>query len=259
MPFTLAHPAAVMPLRRFKYLPTAALIVGSMSPDVPYYAPARVYAALRDTHTLYGSIVLCIPLGLFALAFGLLMRRPLTALMTERARWVALRAAQRFTARPANWLLAVPALLIGSWTHILWDSFTHSGTWVVRRVDVLSAQISLFGFYTGEVNHVLQYVSSVIGLAVLAYWYAQVAAEAPPEVRAVSGTNSRFRWLILSLVAVTAAVVGTLAVTLHHRDLTFYGMTYLLLTRTLAWFMLLYVLAGTIVTLTERPQAQLES
>ena len=259
MPFTLAHPAAVMPLRRLKSLPTAALIVGSMTPDVPYYAPGRIYSLLRDTHSLYGSFVLCIPLGLFVIAFALLMRRPLTALMTERARWVSLRAAERFAARPINWLFAIPALLIGSWTHIVWDSFTHPGTWMVRRVDVLSEQISVFGLYTGEVSHVLQYASSVIGLAVLGYWYAQVAAEAPPEVRALSGSGSRARWLILSLVAVAAAVVGTLVVRLHHHDLTFYGMAYLLLTRTLAWFVLLYVMAGTLMSLSGRTQPQLQS
>ncbi len=187
------------------------------------------------------------------------MRRPLTALMTERARWVSLRAAERFAARPINWLFAIPALLIGSWTHILWDSFTHPGAWGVRRVDALSEQVSLFGFYTGEMSHVMQYASSAIGLAVVGYWYAQVAAEAPPGVSTSSAHSSRFRWLVLSLVAVAAAGAGVLAVRLHHQDLTFYATTYMLLTRTLGWFMLLYVLAGTLVTLAERFQPQLEA
>lgn len=36
MPLTLAHPAAVLPLRRCG-LPMAALVIGSMMPDVPLF------------------------------------------------------------------------------------------------------------------------------------------------------------------------------------------------------------------------------
>jgi hypothetical protein len=220
--------------------------------------PARMFYAIRDTHTFRGSITLCIPLGLLIIAFGLLMRRPLTALMSERARWVSLRAAERFASRPVNWLLAVPAVLVGSWTHILWDAFTHPGTWLVRRIDVLSAPITVFGI-SSEVSHVLQYASSIIGLAVLVYWYFQVAAEAPPEV-ADAGNQPTPRWLLLALVMVAAIAVGSLHFvrTVSH-SLTFYGTTYLLLTRTLAWFAILYVTVGTLLTLTERVQPQPET
>ena len=43
---------------------------------------------LVDLHTLFGALVFGIPLGMLMLALGLLLRRPLTALMTERARWI---------------------------------------------------------------------------------------------------------------------------------------------------------------------------
>ena len=261
MPFTLAHPAAVMPLRHLKYLPTLALIVGSMIPDILYYVPGRIFWTLRaahwDTHSLFGSVFLCLPLGMLVIAGCILLRRPLTALMTDRARWVVLQAADSFTARPINWLLAVPAILIGSWTHLLWDAFTHPGTWLVRRVDALSAPITLFGVYTGEVSHVLQYASSVIGLLVLAWWYTLAASEAPlTNSRSQSGS----RWLLLLLVVVAAAIIGTVqALRAHYQIPTFYSMAYLLLTRTLAWFLLLYVAAGTVLMLSERAQPQLES
>ncbi|MEE2045837.1 DUF4184 family protein, partial [Nocardiopsis tropica] len=38
MPFTLSHVAAVLPLARTR-LPPAALVVGSVVPDLPYYLP----------------------------------------------------------------------------------------------------------------------------------------------------------------------------------------------------------------------------
>ncbi len=259
MPFTLAHPAAVMPLRRLRFLPTPALIAGSVAPDLPYYMPSRIDAALHETHTLWGSVVLCVPLGLALIAVGLVLRRQLTALMTERARWVCLREAEWFAARPMNWLLAIPAILIGAWTHILWDGFTHPGTWLVRRVDALSAPVNLFGMYTGETSHVLQYVSSIAGLAVVAYWYSLVAAQAPPEGSS-GGNRAPARWLLLLVVALAAIAMGSFqALRTFHQPPTVYRLIYLLLTRTFAWFMLLYVVTGTLVARTQRRQPQLEA
>jgi hypothetical protein len=259
MPFTLAHPAAVMPLRRLKYLPVPALVVGSMAPDIPYYFPGSFERAVGETHSLYGSIVRDIPMGIIVIALVLLLRGPLTALMTERARWASLREADRFMSSPLNWLLSIPAVLIGTWTHIVWDGFTHPGTWLSRRVDALSAPVNLFGVYTGVVSHVLQYASSVVGLAVIVYWYTLVAVEAPAEVTN-SSDRSVVRWLLLLLAGAAAVGMGALTVfKVHQGPLTVYHMFYLLLTRTVAWFMLLYVAAGAVVLWTRRPQPQLQA
>ncbi len=243
-----------MPLRRLKYLPAPALVIGSMAPDIPYYFPTRFDLAIGDTHSLFGSVVRDIPMGMVVLALVLVLRGPLTALMTERARWVSKREADRFTSSSLNWLLAIPALLIGTWTHILWDGFTHPGTWLARRVDVLSAPVNLFGVYTGVVSHVLQYVSSVVGLAVIVYWYTLVAAESPPEVNNASD-RSLARWVLLALVGAAAIGMGALTVfKVHHGLLSVYRLFYLLLTRTVAWFMLLYVVVGAVAMWTRRPQ-----
>jgi hypothetical protein len=259
MPFTLAHPAAVMPLRRLRSLPTPALIAGSVAPDLPYYMPSRIDVALHETHTLLGTFVVCVPLGLALIAIGLVLRRPLTALMSERARWVSLREAESFAARRVNWLLAIPAIVIGAWIHVLWDAFTHPGTWLVRRVDALSAPVNLFGMYTGEVSHVLQYLSSIVGLAVIAYWYSLAAAQAPPEVRS-AGNRTPARWLLLLVVAAAAIAMGSFqALSTLNQAPTVYRLIYLLLTRTVAWFLLLYVVAGMLVVRSRRAQPQLES
>jgi hypothetical protein len=260
MPFTLAHPAAVMPLRRIQYLPTIALVVGSMTPDVPYYLPswANVTVDWPDMHTLNGSIVLGIPLGMVLVTSLLLMRRPLTALMSARARWVALREADAFLARPVNWLLAIPALLIGSWTHIVWDGFTHGETWISRRVDALNAPVHVLGIYTGEMSHVLQYVSSIVGLVIVGYWYKRAVQAAPPEVIAAADRPRRRR--MLAVVIVAAIAIGTVhAVHGAHPTPTVYRMLYLLLTRIVAWFMLLYVLAGALLVFRQRARPQPES
>jgi hypothetical protein len=252
MPFTLAHPAAVLPLRRFRYLQTVPLIVGSITPDLPYFVPARFGRLMADTHTIYGSFVYDVPIGLAVILFGFLLRRPFTVLLSVRGRALCLRAMERFRDRPLAWALAPIAILIGTWTHILWDSFTHETGWMVRRVSALSAPITI-GWYTGMLCHVLQYVSSVAGLAVLIIWYRRLPA--PVIVPADAGTmHSYTRWMLL-LVSVVAALMGgfqALQAAMHSQ--TNYRIIYLLLTRSIAWFAVLYLLAGMLVMLTRKAE-----
>jgi hypothetical protein len=263
MPFTLAHPAAVLPLRRCRYLQTVPLIIGSITPDLPYFLPGRIPLparfthALSETHTLVGSIVLCIPIGLAVLLCGYLLRRPLTALMSARARWLCQRAMDRFASRPLNWAAASLSILLGTWTHIAWDSFTHENGWITRRVAALRAPVS-FGWYTGEICHVLQYVSSAIGLAVLAIWYARLPAPTPAVAR--TGPARPSDGLVVLLVLAAAIGIGGFqaAQSAGHSQST-YRMLYLLLTRIIAWFAVLYLVAGTLVMLNRRAEPELQS
>ena len=55
VPFTLAHPAAVLPLRSARYLRTAPLIIGAIAPDVPYFLPGSFGRFMPDTHESEGS------------------------------------------------------------------------------------------------------------------------------------------------------------------------------------------------------------
>src|SRR5204863_296494 len=82
MPLTLAHPAAILPLRGLKYLRTAPLVIGAMIPDLPYYMPGRLNILRPETHSLTGSLTTCLALGYAALDAVYLLRRPLTALLS---------------------------------------------------------------------------------------------------------------------------------------------------------------------------------
>jgi len=246
MPFTLAHPAAVLPLRGRRYLATAPLIIGALAPDLPYYMPGALARYLPETHNVAGAFTSCLALGLLLLAAIFVLRRPLTALLAPRARFLCLRALAGLR-RPSAWLLAVPALLVGTWTHLLWDSFTHSDGWAVRRIAALSAPVTI-GPYTAQVCHVLQYLSSVFGLVVLAIWYLRLPAPArvPPDPHAPRSAAGP----ILVLAGSAGLLIGGVQATV------FLGQTHLiyrsinvLLTHSLAWFAALYLVAGVVVTL----------
>ena len=68
MPFTLAHPAAVLPLRGIRFLRMAPLVIGALTPDVPYYLPlgpsGRPLRLGLDTHSLVSAFTVDLALGM---------------------------------------------------------------------------------------------------------------------------------------------------------------------------------------------------
>src|SRR2546430_14545756 len=115
MPFTLAHPAAILPLRGLRYLRTAPLIIGAMIPDLPYYVPARFGHFGPETHSVTGSFTTLLVLGYAAPGCVFLLRRPLTALLSARARWLWLPALAPFRRRPLGWAPAGGAVIFRRW------------------------------------------------------------------------------------------------------------------------------------------------
>jgi hypothetical protein len=253
MPFTLAHPAAVLPLRHLRYLRTAPLVIGALVPDTLYYVPHSFEEHFRrvDTHSLAGSYTLDLPLGVALLVVAVLLREPLTVLLPARARWLCLHALEPFQRSAREWLLAPPAILIGIWTHLLWDSFTHGDGWAVQHIALLGETVTI-GSYSGQVSHLLQYLSSVVGLLIVAVWYArlptpQTAHSAEAVRRAHAGPG-------LLLVIAAALLIGGVEAQRYyvHSQGAIYRTLDELLTRSLAWFLLLEVCAGAIVTLEHR-------
>lgn len=252
MPFTLAHPAAVLPLRGVRHLRTAPLILGAMVPDLPIYLPGGFGRHMPITHNLAHSFTIDLLLGYLSLAVLCILQRPLTALLSPRARALCRRALSGFR-RPVEWAWAAAALLIGIWMHLLWDSFTHERGWVVRRVAALSAPLT-FGPYNGTVYHALQYLSSVIGLCVLVLWYdrlpAPVAGSADRPSRSAAGP-------VLLLVVTAALLIGGVqAVEYYEHAPSIYRTIDTLCINTLRWFAVLYLAAGIVLTL-EHDAAQL--
>lgn len=210
MPFTLAHPAAVLPLvhrgRARGPLIGSALVFGAMAPDVPYFAGAFGLGDLAHTWAAVPTLDLAITAGL-ASVWHLVLRVPLVGLLPSR--WAA--AADQLTSprtrriqRPAvPWF--VLSAVIGTVTHVVWDDFTHPGRIGVRLFPVLQNARIL-----GEPPYVLlQYGCSVLGVATLAFWTIQ---EMRRELRraAQSGTNTPpptgNRRLAFTLIAVSATL-----------------------------------------------------
>jgi hypothetical protein len=177
MPFTPAHPVAVLLLRRTP-LDFAALAIGSMAPDIPYFV--EFSANNQYGHTLLGSVVQSLPQGLAAwLLFRFVMAEPLLALLptSHRERLASAFRPPRLTI-PA-FLLVLLSLYVGILTHIVWDSFTHQHGYMVERLPVLS--LPVFPGSPMKVYKALQFGCGILGLVLLGVVYIRWHHQATPS------------------------------------------------------------------------------
>jgi hypothetical protein len=211
MPFTLAHPAAALPLRRplGKLAVPTALAIGSMTPDLSYVLPWPV--AWAYGHSLVGLAGFCLPAGLIAyLASHLLLALVGAALLPDGLRRRCPAEWERGAMPRAAPVAVLVSLLAGAATHVAWDSFTHEDGAMVRRISMLSAPLFTWRGHTLLVCRALQLASSLIGLAVLAAWglewYRRTAPRAPSPGLSVAG-----RAILLAVLLVPGIAVGLAA------------------------------------------------
>lgn len=210
MPFTLAHPAAVVPLRRV--LPLSALIVGSLSPDFEYLF--RLAAVSEFSHTLSGVLYFCMPVGLLVLGlFHYVVKRPALTLLPSRVRQRLEPYASELPFLPLAKLSSILlALAVGAFTHVAWDSFTHEHGWVVGELSLLRA--SVFSVAGSEVRlyKVLQHGSTVAGLSLLAFWcwrwFHREATEAGDVASVEASLSAPMRRGILLALCLFTSIAG---------------------------------------------------
>ncbi|QQM46166.1 DUF4184 family protein [Streptomyces liliifuscus] len=215
MPFTVSHPAAVLPLMRRPFVP-AALVAGAVAPDVPYFlgrlgmaetSPRDWYGPLlnaTETHSFDAGLLVGLPLAVGLVAAHRMLRAPVTALLPpglglpEPERVPGLRAKARYT----MWLLI--SALIGIASHLAWDSFTHGDGLLVTHVEALRA--SALGGLT--VARLLQYVSTVVGLAAVALHLWRRRGRLRTQVGTVSRLGPVTRWSVVGLLVLSPALGG---------------------------------------------------
>lgn len=211
MPFTLAHPAAAVPLRRVfgRWGVPSALVIGSLTPDTVYFLPLRV--SQPASHSVAGVFWFCLPVGLIAFAiFHLLVKVPAAALLPV--------AVQRRLPPVCPWFPPVSAigvvvsLLAGALTHVAWDAFTHAETLPLRYLPWLRTHLFTISEVDVAVWKVLQHASTVVGLALLSWWTWAALRDRPvieqPAVPVLAPAVKAGVVLLLVLAVTTAAAAG---------------------------------------------------
>src|ERR1051325_7074297 len=178
MPFTAAHPLAVLPLiRRFR-LDTTCLVIGAMAPDFLYFTYGLEKGAF--SHTLLGIPLWGLPVTLgLAVVFHAIVKWPL---YVAAPRWLARRVA------PAPWRLrpvacAVSAV-IGVVTHIAWDGGTHANGWGETHFHQLFGHmVTVPVLGAVPLFRVFQHVSTLVGfVGIGAYLTVHLRRQPPLDI-----------------------------------------------------------------------------
>ena len=208
MPFPLAHPAAVLPLRRLcpRWLNFPALVAGSIVPDLSYLLSQWQVDELA--HRGLEGFLFSIPAGLLVLA-GLSLGLRVARLAAPR--WLG-PGAMDF--RPAvvpgrgrfrSILVVVLSLAVGSATHVMWDSFTHKTGWLASHAPLLTHPLLLLFGRALRPYHVLWYLSSVGGAAIIAYGWLRWREGLRGLPRASAAARVIISLLLATLVVPMAA------------------------------------------------------
>jgi hypothetical protein len=213
MPFTLSHPALVLPLRRNGFV-FSSLVIGSMTPDFNYYIPFTPDKGF--THSIPGVLLFCIPMGFIALIiFHKFLKDPLLSLLPNNHRLRLLNHSKGLTFLPKQRLFMILlSIFLGVITHLIWDSFTHLYGWGVMAFPVFRQTNFHLGSWSVALYSVLQHLSTVIGLVVLGIWYFkwyQKTSPAPVGQRNLVSNRVRISiMLIMLLTAILAAIISAM-------------------------------------------------
>ena len=207
MPFTISHAAAALPFRRTR-LVMSALVFGCFAPDMEYFLWLRPHGHFG--HTLPGLILFDLPASLVCLFFfHQYAKAPLIACLPARLR-ERLRRNERVPVRSVSgFALICVSVLVGSATHILWDSFTHTEYWIGQHSPFLRSNVLLPLFGYRDWASILQYISTLFGLVAIVVWFVYWYRSTPPDhAETGGGLISRDRMVVAG--AFVAAILAGL-------------------------------------------------
>lgn len=171
MPITPAHAVAVLPIWKGTRgrLPIDGLVIGALVPDLPYFL--HLHPVYAPGHSLMGLITYDLPLGILGLlTWRVFLRKPMIHLV--KGPKVSLAGS-----RPSitSTFLVLVAIILGAFTHIVWDSTSHESGAVVMKLAALNEM-----YYGLPIYKWIQFGSGILGLAWLAllwltnknYWFS---------------------------------------------------------------------------------------
>jgi hypothetical protein len=210
VPYSFAHPAAVIPLYRLlgKSAVPSALVIGSVIPDAWYFVPLLDRAA---SHSVAGLFLFCLPAGLFTYAaFHLVFKHPLLELLPRGI-------AGRVGAWTCPGLPGVPwrgvalSLLAGALTHLAWDALTHRGL-IAGASSSLEAPLFSLARYPVHAHQLLQHASTLFGTLFLAWWVCRKLRRISPTQAELPLVPEPARKAIVALLLVLTAIAFLIAV-----------------------------------------------
>ncbi|WP_226605125.1 DUF4184 family protein [Bacillus cereus] len=203
MPFTFAHPAAVLPFakKHSKYMSVTALILGSMAPDFEYFLHFRPYGVIG--HMWLGFLYLNLPLVfLLACIYHYILKKPfITHLPKPFAGYYTYVVDKGW--RIHTWkdlFIFCYSALFGMLTHVVWDAFTHKTGYFVMKIPLLQRE-----WYGIPVYKYMQHGSTCIGFLLLVYVLWKYRNEMGKAL--ILASEKRKYWISVIVVATIIFIV----------------------------------------------------
>jgi hypothetical protein len=217
MPFTISHPAVVLPLKQLwpQRFSLTGLIAGAMAPDLLYFLLCDT-ADRGISHSWTGLLWFCLPAGIvFSFVFHWLFKKP----VIDHLPWFLERrfsglAESEFVVKSASgWITLIGSVLLGALSHFLWDSFTHLTGEMARALPVLTESVTIFG-HTRPVCRWIQHLSSLWGGTMMLFFlFRSRLVPRPVRSRPVRPPGRKVAFWLGATVA--AIVCGIAAVALY--------------------------------------------
>lgn len=208
MPFTFSHPAIVLPLMSLprKWYSITGLVIGSLTPDFEYFLRMRLAGDIG--HTVTGMFLFDLPVGLIlTFIFHNIVRNTLFVNLPDSltSRLIQFTHFNWNIHFKHTWPVVVTSILIGAFSHIFWDSFTHRGGFFVEMIPTLKLEINLW-FYKVEMFRILQHLSSIVGAIAIVYAIALLPKKTTPPRE-----SSRLYWITVIAIAMIAVFIRVAA------------------------------------------------
>jgi hypothetical protein len=172
------------------------LIIGSMAPDFQaFFMPG---SDKSHTHTWWGVLWFCLPVSLLiAFLYHQFVRE---MFITHLPRWFQIKYARYkdfdwMNHFKRHWLVILISVLIGSTSHLFWDSFSHFDGFFIRGNRSLQGNAEIGG-KSVEIPFLIQYLNSAIGLLVVLIAILQVPRSRNVRIRIVIGKY----WLVFAII-----------------------------------------------------------
>jgi len=198
MPFTVSHPAIIMPILKHGHIDKTALIVGSMAPDFEYFIHFKPYQVYG--HTLLGFLIYNLPMVILVSFIFHKSIKP--SVIPNLPEWLANRVCsnqpQTFKLSLRSTVIFIYSALFGMLTHLIWDSFTHHSGAAVKwiglnqMIEITSINLPLYKLF--------QHGSTVIGFIIISFYILNIKEKKRLCIK--SRKEKVFYWLIVCLLSV---------------------------------------------------------
>ncbi len=205
MPFTFAHPAVVLPLKKkwHKHFNLTALVLGSMAPDFEYFVKMRIESKIG--HSFMGFIIFNLPLVVvISLVFHFVIKNTLILHLPNKVNSL-IKQKEKHTLPDYCWIkwcfIFIYSAIIGMFSHTLWDSFTHEAGYFVLMFPVLKTRILNFPIYK-----LLQHGGTFIGFLVIFKFLYDGSSKEHCKWKAVSCGKKTLYWIFVFICTIAVII-----------------------------------------------------